>query len=73
MKLDILRILTYIVFILSVAGYIAYVCKSKLVNQIEYVLIKNIFLNMFKYYEIIIQRQYFSYFKYNIWRFCSLF
>lgn len=76
MKLDlenILYILIYMTFLLSIVGCIAYFCESRLVHQIEYVLIKNIFLNRFKYSEMRLPRQYFSYLKYDIWRFYSLF
>ena len=76
MKLNLesmLYILICMTFLLYIVGYIAYFCKSRLVHQIEYILIKNIFLNIFKYSNLRLPKQYFSYLKYNIWRYYSLF
>jgi hypothetical protein len=76
MKLDlnnILYILIYIAFLLSTIGCLVYFCEKRASYQIEYILTKNIFLNRFKYSEILELRQYFSFQKYDIWRYCSLF
>ncbi|MRN24373.1 hypothetical protein EAI30_07065 [Romboutsia ilealis] len=76
MKLDldnIFYILIYMTFLLSIIGCLSYFCKKSLSHQIEYFLIKNIFLNRFRYSEMLEPRQYFSFQKYYIWRYCSLF
>lgn len=76
MRLDyenILNIFLYMTFIISVVGYLAYIFKIKLSHQIEYILVKNIFLKRLKYSEMRQPKQYLSYLKYDIWRYCSLF
>ncbi|CEH33974.1 Prokaryotic membrane lipoprotein lipid attachment site profile [Romboutsia lituseburensis] len=76
MKLDvdsIWYILIYMTFLISIIGCLACFCKKSISHQIEYILIKNIFLNRFKYSEILEPRQYFSFQKYDVWRYCSLF
>lgn len=76
MKLDLdnmLYILIYMTFLLSVIGCLAYFFKKRISHQIEFILIKNIFLNRYKYSEKLEPKQYFSFFKYDIWRYCSLF
>lgn len=75
MKLDldnILYIMMYMVFLLSVIGSIAYFCK-KIYCKLKYILIKNIFLNRFIYSKELIPNQYVSFIKYDIWRYSSLF
>lgn len=76
MKLDLdsmIYILIYMTFVLSVIGCLAYFCKRRISHKIEYILIKNIFLNRFKYSEILEPKQYFGFQKYDVWRYCSLF
>lgn len=76
MKLDLenmLYILIYMTFFLSIIGCLAYFCKKRISHQIEFILIKNLFLNRFKYSEELEPKKYFSYQKYDIWRYCSLF
>jgi len=76
MKLDLenmLYILIYMTFFLSIISCIAYFCKKRISHKIEYILIKNISLDMFKYSEKLEPKEYFSYQKYDIWRYCSLF
>lgn len=76
MKLDLenmLYILIYMTFFLSIIGYLAYFCKKRISHQIEFTLIKNLFLNRFRYSEKLEPKEYFSYQKYDIWRYCSLF
>ena len=76
MRLDyenILNIFLYMTFIISIVGYLTYIFKIKLSHQIEYILVKNIFLKRLKYSEMRQPKQYLSYLKYDIWRYCSLF
>ena len=59
MKLDLenmLYILIYMTFFLSIISCIAYFCKKRISHQIEYILIKNISLDMFKYSEKLEQK-----------------
>lgn len=76
MRLDyenILNIFLYMTFIISIVGYLTYIFKIKLSHQIEYYISKNIFLKRLKYSEMRQPKQYLSYLKYDIWRYCSLF
>ena len=76
MKLDLenmIYILIYMTFFLSVLGCLAFFCKKTISHQIEFILIKNLFLNRFKYSEKLEPKEFFSYQKYDIWRYCSLF
>ena len=76
MKLDLdnmFYILIYMTFLLSIVGCLAYFYKKRISHRIEFILIKNIFLNRFKYSEELEPKQYFSFIKYDIWRYCSLF
>lgn len=76
MKLDLenmFYILIYMTFFLSVIGILTYFCKKRISHQIEFILIKNLFLNRFEYSEKLEPKEYFSYQKYDIWRYCSLF
>lgn len=76
MKLDldnVFYILIYMTLLLSVIGCLAYFYKKRLSHEIEYILIKNIFLNRFKYSEELEPKQYFSFQKYSIWRYSTLY
>lgn len=76
MKLDLenmLYILIYMTFFLSIIGCLAYFCKRRISHEIEFILIKKLFLNRFKYFEKLGPKEFFSYQKYDIWRYCSLF
>lgn len=70
---NLLNIFLYITFIISAVSYLAYIFKTKLSHAIQYVLIKNLFLKRLKYSKMRQPKQYISYLKYDIWRYCSLF
>ncbi|SHG38921.1 hypothetical protein SAMN04488530_101105 [Asaccharospora irregularis DSM 2635] len=68
---NIIFILLYLAFFLSAVGCLVCFLKNKFSHKIEF--FKKIFLNLFRYSEIRHPKQYFSYLKYDIWRYCSLF
>ena len=54
MKLDLenmLYILIYMTFFLSIIGCLAYFCRRRISHETEFILIKNLFLNRFKHSE----------------------
>lgn len=72
MKLDLenmLYILIYMTFFLSIIGCLAYFCRRRISHETEFILIKNLFLNRFKHSEKLEPKEFFNYKNYDIWRF----
>lgn len=66
----IIYILVYVTFLISVFGCLTYFCKG---YKIKYIIIKNRFLNRFKYSEKLEPKHYIVFQKYDIWRYRSLY
>ena len=62
MRLDMnnmLYILIYMTFLISIIGCVTYFCKELLYYKIKYILIKSVLLNRFEYSEKLIPKHYF--------------
>lgn len=75
MKLDlenIFQIIIYMAVLLTVVGCLVSLYRIRISHKIEYIL-KIISLNRIKYSKMRLPKEYFSYLKYDIWRYSTLF
>lgn len=70
---NIIYILIYLAFLISIIGSLVYFCKESLCSKINDTFIKTVFYNRLRYLYKLIPKQYFVFQKYDIWRYCSLF